>query len=66
MLILTEVILCRLLVCHNWRVVSELVEVLLRLLLLVELNDIIRNKDDKITDLMNLVYHRSDDAEKLI
>jgi chromosome segregation ATPase len=40
--------------------------VLLHLLLLVELNNIIRNKDDEITDLKNLVYHCSDDAEKLI
>jgi peroxiredoxin family protein len=40
--------------------------VLLRLLLLAELNNIIRNKDDEITDLKNLVYCRSDDTEKLI
>jgi hypothetical protein len=40
--------------------------VLLRLLLLAELNNIIRNKDDEITDLKNLVYRRSDDMEKLI
>jgi hypothetical protein len=40
--------------------------VLLRLLLLVELNNIIRNKDDEIIDLKNLVYCHSDDAEKLI
>jgi hypothetical protein len=40
--------------------------VLLHLLLLAELNNIIRNKDDEITDLKNLMYHRSDDAEKSI
>jgi hypothetical protein len=40
--------------------------VLLRLLLLAELNNIMRNKDDEITDLKNLVYHHSDDTEKLI
>jgi hypothetical protein len=40
--------------------------VLLRLLLLAELNNIIRNKDDEITNLKNLVYRRSDNAEKLI
>jgi chromosome segregation ATPase len=34
--------------------------------LLAELNNIIRNKDDEITDLKNLVYRRSDDTEKLI
>jgi chromosome segregation ATPase len=34
--------------------------------LLAELNNIIRNKDDEITDLKNLVYRHSDDAEKLI
>jgi hypothetical protein len=34
--------------------------------LLAELNYIIRNKNDEITDLKNLVYHHSDDAEKLI
>jgi hypothetical protein len=34
--------------------------------LLAELNKIIRNKDDKIIDLKNLMYHDSDDAEKLI
>jgi hypothetical protein len=34
--------------------------------LLAELNNIIRNKDDEITDLKNLVHRRSDDAEKLI
>jgi hypothetical protein len=34
--------------------------------LLVELNNIIRNEDDEITDLKNLVYRCSDDAEKLI
>ncbi|RLM62220.1 glutathione S-transferase T3-like [Panicum miliaceum] len=31
-----------------------------------ELNNIIRNKDDEITNLKNLVYCHSDDAEKLI
>jgi chromosome segregation ATPase len=35
-------------------------------LFLAELNNIIRNKDNKIIDLKNLVYHCSDDAEKLI
>jgi hypothetical protein len=40
--------------------------VLVRLLLLAELNNIIRNKDDKITDLKNFVYRHSNDAEKLI
>jgi phosphotransferase system IIB component len=34
--------------------------------LLAELNNIIRNKDDEINDLKNLVYRHSDDAEKLI
>jgi chromosome segregation ATPase len=34
--------------------------------LLAELNNIIRNKDDEITDLKNLVYRFSDDMEKLI
>jgi hypothetical protein len=34
--------------------------------LLAKLNNIIRNKDDEITDLKNLVYSQSDDAEKLI
>jgi hypothetical protein len=34
--------------------------------LLAELNNIIRNKDDEITDLKNLMYCRLDDAEKLI
>jgi hypothetical protein len=34
--------------------------------LLAELNNIIRNKDDTITDLKSLVYHWLDDAEKLI
>jgi hypothetical protein len=34
--------------------------------LLAELNNIIINKDDEINDLKDLVYHRSDDAEKLI
>jgi hypothetical protein len=48
------------------KVVSEFVRALLGLLLLAELNDIVRNKDDKITDLKNLVYRHSDDAEKLI
>jgi hypothetical protein len=33
---------------------------------LAELNNIRRNKDDEITDLKNLVYRHSDDAEKLI
>jgi hypothetical protein len=40
--------------------------VLLHLVLLAELNNIIRKKDYEITDLKNLVYHRSDDVEKLI
>jgi hypothetical protein len=31
-----------------------------------ELNNIIRNKDNEIPDLKNLVYRRSNDAEKLI
>jgi hypothetical protein len=39
--------------------------VLLHLLLLAELNNIIRNKDDEITDLKNLVYCHSDDTENL-
>jgi hypothetical protein len=34
--------------------------------LLAEHNNIIRNNDDEITDLKNLVYHRSDDAKKFI
>jgi hypothetical protein len=34
--------------------------------LLAELNNIIRNKDDEITDLKNLVYHCLDDTKKLI
>jgi hypothetical protein len=34
--------------------------------LLAELNNIIRNKDDKITDLKHLVYRHLDDVEKLI
>jgi hypothetical protein len=40
--------------------------VLLHLLFLAELNNTIRNKNDEITDLKNLVYHHSNDAEKLI
>jgi hypothetical protein len=48
------------------KVVSKLVRVLLHLLLLAELNNITRNKDDEITNLKNLVYHHSDDVEKLI
>jgi hypothetical protein len=46
--------------------VESSIEVLLHLLLLAELNNIIRNKDDEITDLKNLMYRCSDDAEKLI
>jgi hypothetical protein len=34
--------------------------------LLAKLNNIIRNKDDEISDLKNLVYRHSDDVEKLI
>jgi hypothetical protein len=34
--------------------------------LLAELSNIIRNKDDEITDLKNLVYHHSDDGKKLL
>jgi hypothetical protein len=33
--------------------------------LLAELNNIIRNKNEEITDLKNLVYRHSDDVEKL-
>lgn len=35
-------------------------------LFVAKLNNIIRNKEDEITNLKNLEYHRTDDAEKLI